>query len=98
MKPKYHAAFYEKVERDVPPNSIVFVRYARRHNAELDLINNEPDLRRADRIYAYDFGRERNEELLGHFPGRQPWLYLENGARFVPGTGTGAEREEGNPD
>jgi hypothetical protein len=78
-KASTHARFERLVERKTPPGSILFIRYGRNHNPDLDLINNDPDLSKADRILVYDFGEERNSELRrAHFPLREPFHYDES--------------------
>ncbi|MFH1679595.1 MAG: glycosyltransferase family 39 protein [Candidatus Eisenbacteria bacterium] len=81
-----HARFERLVERRTPPGSILFIRYGRNHNPDIDLINNEPDLSRAERIYVYDLGEERNRALHDtQFAGREPY-HLDEGLRsVVPG-------------
>ncbi|MFH1278057.1 MAG: glycosyltransferase family 39 protein [Candidatus Eisenbacteria bacterium] len=80
--------FRARIERTVPEGSIVFIRYGPRHNPDLDLIDNEPDLSKAPRIFVYDHGAEQDRRFVEeHFPGRKPWFYDEGKRRLVPGIG-----------
>ena len=88
MKARYHADFYDRIGRETNPGSIVFVRYSRWHNGDLDLINNEPDLAKSDRIYVYDAGGEANRSFIDRFaPERTPYFYDEGMRRVTPGVG-----------
>lgn len=85
-KPGYHENFERTMHEKTIPPAIVFIRYGRSHNSELDLINNEPDLRKTDRIFVHDLGGERNYRLQQkHFPGRKPYLYIEMSGRVFAG-------------
>ncbi len=85
-KPLYHLRFDRLVEENVPKNALVFVHYFKSHNSELDLINNEPDLAAADRVFVHDFGGGRNRAFHDrYFPGRKPYLYLEGAKKIIPG-------------
>lgn len=85
-KASYHARFSALVERRVPEGSILFLRYGRNHNPDLDLINNGPDLDRARRLYVYDLGEDRNRRLLAeHYPDRRPFFYDEATRRLLSG-------------
>ncbi len=85
-KSVYHGRFTTLVERKVPSRSILFIKYGRGHNPDLDLINNDPDLERAERIFVYDRGAAENRKLRDeHFPDRSPWHYSENRRRITPG-------------
>lgn len=54
--------------------ALVFVRYPPRWDSNVDLTYNEPDLARAEVVFAIDHG-ERNQELLPYFPGRPAFLF-----------------------
>ena len=56
-------------------HALVFIRYPRAWDGNVDLTYNEPDLAHADLVRAIDKG-ERNAELLPYFPGR-PALVLD---------------------
>ena len=87
-KSVYHGRFAALVERKVPTPSILFIRYGQGHNPDLDLVNNEPDLERAERIFVYDRGAAENRALREtHFPGREPYHYDEKRRRIRPGYG-----------
>ncbi len=85
-KPVYHERFARAIEQKTATPAIVFVRYGRNHNSELDLINNEPDLSNAGRIYVHDLGAERNYRFQDrYFPDRKPYLYVEMSGRVFAG-------------
>ncbi|MBN1826014.1 MAG: glycosyltransferase family 39 protein [Candidatus Eisenbacteria bacterium] len=87
-KARAHARFYSEVERKTPAGSILFLRYGRAHNPEIDFLNNDPDLAAAERVFAYDLGPERNRTLLEEcFPERRPYLYDEKRGVILPGFG-----------
>ena len=54
-------------------HAVVFVRYPRGWDGNVDLTYNEPDLAGADLVRAIDKG-ERNEDLLRQFPGRPAFV------------------------
>ncbi|RPJ49192.1 MAG: hypothetical protein EHM19_00975 [Candidatus Latescibacterota bacterium] len=86
QKASYHARFEQLIERRTPPGSILFLRYAKNHNPDLDLVNNDPDLAEAERIFAYDLGEERNRALgEKNFPAREPFHFDEARRTVVPG-------------
>ncbi len=85
-KAAVHARFERLALRRTPPGSILFLRYGRGHNPDLDLVNNEPDLARAARIYVHDLGEERNRAFReAHFPDRAPFHFDEDRRTVAPG-------------
>src|SRR5207237_998170 len=54
-------------------HALVFIRYPRAWDGNVDLTYNEPDLAHADLVRAIDKG-ERNAELLPYFPGRPAFV------------------------
>ncbi|MBM3320294.1 MAG: glycosyltransferase family 39 protein [Candidatus Eisenbacteria bacterium] len=85
-KAAVHARFERLVLRRTPPGSILFLRYGRGHNPDLDLVNNEPDLQRAARVYVHDLGEARNRAFREtHFPDREPFHFDEDRRTVVPG-------------
>jgi len=54
-------------------HALVFIRYPRAWDGNVDLTYNEPDLAHADLVRAIDKG-ERNAELLQYFPGRPAFV------------------------
>jgi hypothetical protein len=60
--------------RQIPGGHLVIVRYGPDHIVDRDWIYNEPDIDRADVVWARDMGDERNQELLRYFNRRHAWL------------------------
>jgi hypothetical protein len=58
------------------PRSLVFVRYAPAHNANLSLVRNVPDPASAPMIVAYDHGAD-DARLIALYPDRVPYLFDE---------------------
>jgi 4-amino-4-deoxy-L-arabinose transferase-like glycosyltransferase len=85
-KASAHARFEGLVERRVPARSVLFIRYAANHNPDLDLVNNEPDLARAERLLVHDLGEARNRAFReAHFPDRAPFHFDEGTRLVTPG-------------
>ncbi|NNE07770.1 MAG: hypothetical protein HKN20_04325 [Gemmatimonadetes bacterium] len=84
---RYHSRFYDLVARRVEPPALVFVRYGARHNTELDLINNEPDLDAADIVYVHHEPGANRAFHEAHMPDRAPYFFNEDGFSIVPGYG-----------
>ncbi len=86
IKGEFHSKFERKIEHRVPNGSLVFVSYSRWHNPDLDLLNNEPDLETADRIFVHDLGPNRNQAFhRAHYPGRRPYYYEELSRSILEG-------------
>jgi hypothetical protein len=60
--------------RQVPGQHLVIVRYGPHHDVDRDWVYNEPDIDRADIVWARDMGAEQNQELLRYFNSRHAWL------------------------
>ncbi|MGA2921829.1 MAG: hypothetical protein ABSE28_12030 [Candidatus Sulfotelmatobacter sp.] len=60
--------------RQIPGGHLVIVRYGPDHIVDRDWIYNEPDIDRADVVWARDMGDEQNQELLRYFNRRHAWL------------------------
>jgi hypothetical protein len=60
--------------RQVPGQHLVIVRYGPHHDLDRDWVYNEPDIDRADIVWARDMGAEQNQELLRYFNSRHAWL------------------------
>ena len=58
----------------IPGAHLIIVRYGPDHNVDRDWIYNDPDMDRAQIIWARDMGREQNLELLQYFRDRHAWL------------------------
>lgn len=63
------ATFHELRER----HALVFIRYPREWNGNIELTYNDPDLEHAEMVRAIDKG-PRNAELLPYFPGRPAFV------------------------
>jgi hypothetical protein len=60
--------------RQIPGQHLVIVRYGANHDVDRDWVYNEPDIDRADIVWARDMGAEQNQELLRYFSSRHVWL------------------------
>ncbi len=84
---RYHSRFHDLVAREVEPPALVFVRYGARHNTELDLINNEPDLREAGVVYVHHEPGANRTFHQAYMPERSPYFFSEDGFSIIPGYG-----------
>lgn len=73
---RYVEAFHDLIAALPADRSIVFVRYAPKHNIGLSLVDNEPDLSTARTWIVHDRGSE-NARLLAFAPDRTAFLYWE---------------------
>lgn len=84
---RYHARFYDVVARQVEPPALIFVRYGARHNTELDLINNDPDLAAAAIVYVHHAPGANRAFHEAHMPERTPYFFNEDGFSLIRGFG-----------
>jgi hypothetical protein len=70
----------------IPGQHLVIVHYGAGHNVDRDWVYNEPDIDRANIVWARDMGETGNRELLRYFFQRQSWAVLadESHAELVP--------------
>lgn len=75
--------FRAAVEALPTERTIVFVRYADRHNGHQSLVENVPDLESARHWIVYDRG-DANIELMRLAPDRTPYVADESGRTILP--------------
>jgi hypothetical protein len=68
--------------QQIPGQHLVIVLYGPHHDVDRDWVYNEPDIDRADIVWARDMGADRNQELLRYFSSRHAWLL--NGDEVPP--------------
>jgi hypothetical protein len=59
----------------IPGKHLIVVHYAEGHDPRREYVINEPDIDKANIVWARDFGDEKNKELLEHFRDRHIWLF-----------------------
>ncbi|MBN2561659.1 MAG: hypothetical protein JXQ75_12090, partial [Phycisphaerae bacterium] len=76
--------FHNLVASLPPGPKLIFVRYAPDHSFHREYVFNEPDLERAESIFAHDLGGERNVELMKANPDRRAYVYDEAARQMKP--------------
>ena len=62
-----------------PGTHLVLVHYAPGHDANEELVHNDPDIDKQKIIWAFDFGPEADRPLLERYRDRKVWLALPDG-------------------
>ncbi len=63
---------------------LIFVHYAPDHSYHREFVYNQPDLDRAEHVFAHDLGAQRNPELIAAYPDRAVFIYDEAARSMRP--------------
>jgi hypothetical protein len=62
---------------------LIFVRYAPDHSYHREFVYNQPDLDRAEHVFAHDLGEQRNPELIAAYRDRRAVFLYDEAARSM---------------